>query len=275
MPANLADVSTFTSPIVVPVDGDNRNAASVTPALQGLANRTAYLNNAVPNGSLDGASRVELGGPTGSLIISAIRSLVLGGYKLSSTGDLTVALPVMSANTWWYAYLYDNGAHAIAVEIVSDPPDAGLVHKLTGGTTLDPTRRYVCALRCTAASTARPFLKIGNRVTFRPSADGGQNNYRALNGGAAASWANVALAAWLPPHARLAAVRTRFHAADTVNALDFKTPGDSSETSDELYPATEAFGERTLITDTSQNIAYQVSGTGTLLYVFVAGYHEG
>lgn len=44
MPANITDSNAFTSPIVAPVDGDAATAASVLAAIQGLANRTAYLD---------------------------------------------------------------------------------------------------------------------------------------------------------------------------------------------------------------------------------------
>jgi hypothetical protein len=43
MPENITDVSTFTSPIVVPVGADARTAASVKTAIQGVANRTKFL----------------------------------------------------------------------------------------------------------------------------------------------------------------------------------------------------------------------------------------
>lgn len=51
MPTNLTDVDAFTSPVAIPTDGDTRNAASVLPAFQALADRTRYLNNLVnPSG---------------------------------------------------------------------------------------------------------------------------------------------------------------------------------------------------------------------------------
>ena len=47
MPANLIDVLTYTTPIVVPADGDAEGAASVVAAFQGLTNRTALANDAL------------------------------------------------------------------------------------------------------------------------------------------------------------------------------------------------------------------------------------
>jgi hypothetical protein len=45
MSANLTDVSAFTSPVVVPVDGDTESAASVIAGFQPLADRTRYLKD--------------------------------------------------------------------------------------------------------------------------------------------------------------------------------------------------------------------------------------
>lgn len=45
MPQNITDVYAFTSPVVAPDDGDAATAASVLTGLQGLANRTKYLND--------------------------------------------------------------------------------------------------------------------------------------------------------------------------------------------------------------------------------------
>lgn len=50
MPMNLLDVLTFSTPIVAPVGGDVRTAASVRAGLQGLANRTAYMKDLLDSG---------------------------------------------------------------------------------------------------------------------------------------------------------------------------------------------------------------------------------
>jgi hypothetical protein len=47
MPENLTDVDEWTDPIVVPSPGDDRNAASVEAAFQGLANRTLNTKNVI------------------------------------------------------------------------------------------------------------------------------------------------------------------------------------------------------------------------------------
>lgn len=58
MPANLTDVDAFTSPVVVPVDADPANAASVVQGFQPLANRTFWLHERITETAAD-ARRVE------------------------------------------------------------------------------------------------------------------------------------------------------------------------------------------------------------------------
>lgn len=43
MPQNIIEVSSWTSPIVAPLDGDSATAASVVASIQGLTNRTKTL----------------------------------------------------------------------------------------------------------------------------------------------------------------------------------------------------------------------------------------
>lgn len=66
MPKNLTDSSAFTSPIVVPVDADPADAASVEVGFQALANRTRLLLERT--GGFDGSDEFayidSLGDPT-------------------------------------------------------------------------------------------------------------------------------------------------------------------------------------------------------------------
>lgn len=87
MPANITDVSAFTSPIVVPVDGDPRNAASVGTAIQGLANRTRFLDDKIDTLAISGfrlrgaPTRITTGSGTyiPDSVVRAVRILAVGG----------------------------------------------------------------------------------------------------------------------------------------------------------------------------------------------------
>lgn len=62
MPQNLIDGGTYDASIVVPVDGEPRNASGLRIPFQSLANRTSYLKNLIGAASglatLDGSSKV-------------------------------------------------------------------------------------------------------------------------------------------------------------------------------------------------------------------------
>lgn len=91
MPENLTDTETFTSPIVVPTDGDAGLAASVKTALQGLANRTALLHGAYRIANWVGRS-VDDPTDTNALIASTSSTsyVTLTGW---SPGEPIIALP--------------------------------------------------------------------------------------------------------------------------------------------------------------------------------------
>lgn len=89
MPQNLVDVATtFTTPVVAPVDTDGANSASVVAGFQPLANRTAYLNRLVANGdssALNGVANLRNAASTSAM--SALTGIVnLGTCFVSGAG---------------------------------------------------------------------------------------------------------------------------------------------------------------------------------------------
>ncbi len=87
MPQNITDVSTFTSPIVAPADGDPENAASVVTAIQGLSNRTRSLLNGagLPIYATVAALRATAAAPTTQLVA------VVVGYGLFAWSSASTA----------------------------------------------------------------------------------------------------------------------------------------------------------------------------------------
>lgn len=91
MPENITDVETFTSPIVVPVDGDAGLAASVKTAFQGLSNRTALLKGAYRLEGWVGRSVDDAGDANGVIATTSSTSYAtLTGW---SPGEPIIALP--------------------------------------------------------------------------------------------------------------------------------------------------------------------------------------
>lgn len=90
MPTNLSDVSTFTSPVAVPADGDARNAASVQTPFQALANRTKWLYDKITNG----VPRVQFYSSTAALA--------------NVTGQVNGDVAIVNG-TYLGVYIYDTG----------------------------------------------------------------------------------------------------------------------------------------------------------------------
>lgn len=111
MSANLTDVDAFTSPVVVPSDGDPENAASVLAGFQPLANRTRYLyNRLTPMLSENG------GWSVGDLAASAISYATndkINLATLAATSGLTLAAnEITFVNAGTYAWALHAGVFA-------------------------------------------------------------------------------------------------------------------------------------------------------------------
>ncbi len=86
MPTNLTDVSTFTDPVAVPVDGDVRNAASVQTPFQALANRTRKLIDRL--GGIAGSSEITYeAAKARTKFISALNAVSMWNHTAGSGGD--------------------------------------------------------------------------------------------------------------------------------------------------------------------------------------------
>jgi len=103
MPTNLTDVSTFTSPVAVPADGDARNAASVETPFQSLANRTKYLKDTIEAGS----TKIRLVSSTAAL--KALTGMTTGDVAMVSTSAAEMGLYVFRTGSvvadqeyWFY-----------------------------------------------------------------------------------------------------------------------------------------------------------------------------
>lgn len=95
MPTPIIDVETFTSPIIVPVDGDPLNAASANTPFQALANRTYKVFRLLT--AVAGA--VLLDTPANVVRYIAGYSLDLGGINFPEVGWTKLSTGGFSTNT--------------------------------------------------------------------------------------------------------------------------------------------------------------------------------
>lgn len=91
MPENLTDSETFTSPIVVPTDGDAGLSTSVKTGFQGLANRTALLHGAYRLAGWVGRSVDD--GADANGVIASTSSTIYATLTGWSPGEPIIALP--------------------------------------------------------------------------------------------------------------------------------------------------------------------------------------
>lgn len=270
MPANLTDVSDFTSPVVAPVAGDARTAASVTQGLQPLADRTRFLLDAAV-GRLAWNGRVRVGAATTGIgvYLGAIDALLIGTSVLGQAAETEVAgsLPLAALSTWHYLYGYDN-AGALGLQVSTDPPDASLTWKSTG----DLTHRYLGCFR--TDGSGNPIYCNAVRGEYQwmnaPAAR------EPLAAGAATSATNVVCSAYAPPHARL--LRLRLRTADTTGADRTSSilPTGTGVTIDTGEAPANAFGVRyaEVPCDAAQSFDYLVSSADARLKVNVHGWRE-
>src|SRR6266851_4334728 len=93
MPQNITDVIAYTSPIVAPQDGDAETAGSVLTGIQGLANRSVYLNNILNT--------------TG---VTLIRSGSAATMQAIATGPNGQAFLINTGSTIQGIYIYQSGS---------------------------------------------------------------------------------------------------------------------------------------------------------------------
>lgn len=219
---------------------------SIRPALEDLANRTAYLWQTAAFCGL--ASRMWSEDGT-QLSIYGVGSLARG---LSTTFT-----PVISADTWYYVYWYMVST-TVTLDVSTTSPDATSGYAYKGGP--DATRRYLGCFR-TYDNAGTP-----NIVPFRM--DRGVFMYeepQLLHGGlSATAWTPKSLATRVPTGVRQARLLLTITDAGAVNAIRVRRSGGTRYQEVQGVTAFEVEGERTCALDGAQAVDYQLNaGTGT------------
>lgn len=217
MPTDIIEVAEFTAVVVAPVDGDARNATSVTQGTQPLTNRTRVLLNAL-SGALIWSGRIHSETPVSGtgVFVDKILSVVIGERLLAATADTFEVPGALSAvAAWRYIYAYDN-VGVLALQHSLDAPDASKTWKSTGL----GTHRYLGCFRTDSAGAVIPFRATAGRYLYRRSAMASVNSAFASDGlrfsdTVAAALTALPLAPTLPPHARAAIVRAEIDALST------------------------------------------------------------
>ena len=266
------------------MDGGSAPLATI---LQKLTNRAEFAKEAVRSTRPSWSEQLSIA-PGGSsatfnLSVGAISRAVLydgSKYVALSANATTIGSGaiegggVLSANTWYYVYIFNN-AGSVSYEISTTAPAANGVTK--NG---DATRIYLGCFPTLSTGAPVPFRKVGGRVVYRHSGSAVADT-RVLNVGNATTATAVSLASLVPPHTRLATVRCEL--VSTAAALNYgyvRTAGDTGADQISIplpnINAASATAVFDIETDSSRQVDYLVTAiTGApTLTMFVAGYYE-
>lgn len=264
MPTNLTEVSQFTANVPVPDDGEDADASSVVQFAQVFADRSQYLKNAIPE--LACLSRRSLYAPgDGSVRFDGLRVVLSGKLYSLAAGNLGVT--GLASNTWYYVYVYVSGG-ALVTEYVTTAPDDSLCFK-TG----DATRRYVGPFRTDGSGVPLPMRYSDGHCTYRISATASPAHaYYNLTG--PASFADLSLAAWVPPTARIARLFAQLTLATSTAQLQLRTKGDTLNAWQSRTLTGPDADEWNVEIETGSTQLIQHNADGQTETVFVTGFRE-
>ncbi|WGT32149.1 hypothetical protein [Pseudomonas atacamensis] len=151
----------------------------------------AQVNAGVSPGYIDGLNPIW--NSANSISVDSGTAYIPGSTKaLRVSASLTLSGLSLTANTWYYLYLFETAGVA-AIELVTTAPSApyfGTARTKTG----DSSRRFIAAVRC-GASGLRPFLLSGGALIYTEDASA----TLALSGGTATSPTSVNCSSFIPP----------------------------------------------------------------------------
>ncbi len=151
----------------------------------------AQVNAGVSPGYIDGLNPIW--NSATSISVDSGTAYIPGSTKaLRVSASLTLSGLSLTANTWYYLYLFETAGVA-AIELVTTAPSApyfGTARTKTG----DSSRRFIAAVRC-GASGLRPFLLSNNALIYTEDASANL----ALSGGTATSSTSVNCSGFIPP----------------------------------------------------------------------------
>jgi len=218
------------------------------------------------------------------LYADPIALAVIGKVSYRAASGPDAAASGLSSNLWYYAYLHaSGGALAIALSN-SNPPLSDKVWR--NDAQLTPTHRYLAAVRTNSGGTALPFRRavggggVGG-VTLYDRCALGATALNALTAGTANTWAEVSLAALVPPHGRRVLIELEVAASSNNNAgAEVRTYGGTGGgvltlTSETVTDAQTLRREAWVLCDNLQRLQYQrPSGYAGNVTIRVLGYSD-
>ncbi|WP_227235436.1 phage tail protein [Pseudomonas sp. IAC-BECa141] len=167
------------------------SVVSTDSILSAVGKLQAQVNAGVSPGYIDGLNPIW--NSATSITVDSGTAYIPGSTKaLRVSAPLTLSGLSLTANTWYYLYLFETTGVA-TIELVTTAPSApyfGTARTKTG----DSSRRFIAAVRC-GASGLRPFLLSGGALIYTEDA----STTLALSGGTATSATSVSCSSFIPP----------------------------------------------------------------------------
>lgn len=270
------------------MDGGSAPLATI---LQKLTNRAEFAKEAVRSTRPSWSEQLSIA-PGGSsatfnLSVGAISRAVLydgSKYVALSANATTIGSGaiegggVLSANTWYYVYIFNN-AGSVSYEISTTAPAANGVTK--NG---DATRIYLGCFPTLSTGAPVPFRKVGGRVVYDVGGSA-LADMAVITSGAATVYTSVPCSGRVPPHARIVTLDVRgtlpLAAGAITSAIEVQSYGSTGALSHILYNGTGAALEPRgatfdVVVDSSHRAQYKVNGgaNAPTADIYVVGFYE-
>lgn len=186
-------------------------------------------------------------------------------YLTYTNAPTYVAIPGIAANTKYYLYAYYQTA-TLNFEFSTTAPAANRITK-SG----DATRKYICSCSTDGASVIRPFRKEGDIYTYL-------DRILVLNQGNSIAAVDIPLTDYIPPTTQLIKIGYLFEVPPALaTEFAFFYVGGLAAASVGKIIQTRGItkdGFFQLVTNTSQEIAYNLSTNTDKLSIWLEGYYE-
>lgn len=246
---DLPVISTFPSAAVA---ADDLLPFHDTSAARNRRNTTSHVLSLGLEGFISGL-KAEYISATQLRLNSGVAHIQSSGLLLKLTGS-TKTLSGLSANTWYYVYVFNNSG-ALDWEWSTTAPDTpyfGAARSKTG----DTSRRFVFCFRSNGSSQLYNFIHDPQRGVVNYQIDFSVSPFRILGPGQATSWTTVSASAVVPPVSTLTTMRIQNYQLLPSNA---SSPGRISVPSDTVNRLIINIGADTLASvavNSSQQIVY-------------------
>jgi len=277
--------------ITRPVDGEragmDSGPAPLATLLQELANRAQYARGA-SWGNLIGADvfAVDTGGTSTvfTVRVSAFEAMVAQDtsgvfWPRYTTADTTFALAdvestpaALSNSTWYYCYVGVNTDGTFRKQISTTAPIASGKWK-TGAV---DQWRYVGCFVTNSSGAPLPVRAVRGRYTYQFSAISVSGAHRVLDAGTDTSATEVACAAAVPPHVRLARLWVDVRRSGAAGYASLTTAGDSTNRLSVNVGTGGGISttEVEMLLNSSQKLDYLVDNASTTCTLHVLGFSE-